>query len=287
MIRTEFENIPKEVVDAYDRTIGFLKEMMAVCNNAAWCISLDAYDELKKLPNWNRKVKGGKTVAECFKRVFKEYHEYESALVYDTKFGLFDINSFPEEARRKYGENITNRDLYDHWASVGATTYDRMRPLVTSLQNRFKIGIENIGVKKNVDIKACGLTAYNCINMAVHIYNQTIDVAAKAIGASVSQLGKSFSMFSLANVLKLWGDALDAAFTDVSFKKFTDFDKKNAQVLLNQIGESWSKGDQIFGDMKRTIIETGSDVFKTKGFLLKEADKMQNNLEKWEEYIHK
>ena len=283
MAKDKFKDIPQNVRDAYNDTIGYFKEVMAICNNAAWCISLDAYDELKKLPNWKKKVKGGKTVAECFKRVFKEFHNYESGLVYDTKYGLFDINSFPDEAKRKYGDHVTNRDLYDQWASIGATTYDRMRPLVTALQNKFRIGLEHVGYKKNVEIIAWALTTYNCIKAAVDIYAATVRAAAIACRLSEDKLYMAFKMFSLEDVMKLWGDACDAAFPGVSVKKFSDFDKRNMSMTLEQIGRSWSEGSQIFGDMKRNIIQTGGDIFRTKGFVLKEADKIQENLDDWKE----
>lgn len=285
--KNKFENIPDGVLKAYNDTIGFVKEMMGICNNAAWCISLDAYDELKKLPNWKSQVKGGWTVAECFKRVFDEYHRYERRLIYDTKYGLFDVKNFPEEARRKYRDNVTNRDYYDHWASLGATTYYRMRPLVTSLQNKFRLALEHQGIKKDVDIKAWGMTAYNCINMAVYIYGETIKVAADIFHINPSRLATAFDMFSLRNVLKLWGDACDAAFPDASFTKFSELDQKNVYIGLTQIGESWSEGKQIFGDMKRTTIETGEDVFRTKGFMLKEAEKIQEHLDDWEKENNK
>ena len=280
--KKRFENVPEKVLEVYNDTVGFVKEMMGICNNAAWLISLDAYDELKKLHNWKSKVKGGRTVAEGFKRVFDEYHRYERALIYDTKYGLFDVKNFTEDARRKYGEHVTNRDCYDYWASTGATTYARMRPLVTSLQNKFRLSLEHAGINKETDIKAWGLTAYNCINMAVSIYGETVRVASDMLRINPSKLSVAFGMFSLHNILKLWGDACEAAFPDASFAKFSELDKKNVYIGLTYIGESWSEGKQIFGDMKRTTIETGEDVFRTKGFVLKEAEKIQELLDDWE-----
>ena len=280
--KNRFENVPEKVLEVYNDTVGFVKEMMGICNNAAWLISLDAYDELKKLHNWKSKVKGGRTVAEGFKRVFDEYHRYERALIYDTKYGLFDVNNFTEDARRKYGEHVTNRDCYDYWASTGATTYARMRPLVTSLQNKFRLSLEHAGINKETDIKAWGLTAYNCINMAVSIYGETVRVASDMLRINPSKLSIAFGMFSLQNVMKLWGDACEDAFPDASFAKFSELDKKNVYIGLTQIGESWSEGKQIFGDMKRATIETGEDVFRTKGFMLKEAEKIQENIDDWE-----
>lgn len=285
--KKRFENVPEKVLEVYNDTVGFVKEMMGICNNAAWCISLDAYDELKKLHNWKSRVKGGRTVAGCFARAIKEYHEYESRLIYDTKYGLFDVKNFPEDARRKYGEHVTNRDCYDYWASMGATTYDRMRPLVTSLQNKFRLALEHQGIKKETEIKAWGLTAYNCINMAVYIYGETVKVAADMLRINPSKLTAAFDMFSLQNVMKLWGDACEAAFPDASFAKFSELDKKNVYIGLTQIGESWSEGKQIFGDMKRTTIETGEDVFRTKGSMLKEAEKIQEHLDDWEKENNK
>lgn len=280
--KKRFENVPEKVLEVYNDTVGFVKEMMGICNNAAWYISLDAYDELKGLRNWKSKVKGGSTVAECFKRVFDEYHRYELGLIYDTKYGLFDIQSFPDDAKRKYGDRVTNRECYDYWASMGAITYARMRPLVTSLQNKFRLALEHLDIKKDVEIKAWGLTAYNCINVAVYIYGETVRVAAEKLRVSSSKLSVAFNMFSLQNVMKLWGDACELAFPDASFAKFSELDKKNIYVGLTQIGESWSDGKQIFGDMKRNAIETGEDVFRTKGFILKEAEKIQEHLDDWE-----
>lgn len=248
---------------------GLMKELMGVANNAAWFVCLDAYDKLKTLKNWRQQVKGGHTVAQNFKRVFDEFHTYERRLIYDNDFGFFDLKNFPEATKRMYGD-VSNRDYYDFWASIGGSTYQRTKPLVSSLWNKYRLALIHNKIKDELaDIIAWGMTACACLNAAVTIYGMSLDMISEQYTLPRKALELDFRYFNLQDVAKLWEDALKAA-SPQCFNVVPDkTDGKNIDDGLKQIMEEWTEGKGIYDDMEKTIKDCGEDVLKSQGFVKK------------------
>lgn len=258
---------------------GLMKELMGVANNAAWLVCLDAYDELKKLPNWRKRTKGGDTVAQCFRKVFKEFHSYERNLIYDTEFGFFDIKGFSENVRRMYGD-ITNREYYDFWASIGSSTYVRTRPFISSLQNKYRLALIHGGIdEETAKLIGWGMCACGCLNSAVTIYYTSLDMIHEEFGLPRNALDMDFHMFNLKDVSKLWEDAVRAASPKCFSVELSDVDDKNVNDGLKQIMSEWTEGKGIYDDMEKTIRDCGEDVMKSQGFIKKAIDEI-NDLRK-------
>lgn len=270
-----------ELYRAMASAAGLMKELMGVANNAAWFVCLDARDELRKLPNWKQRVSGGKTVEQNFKRVVSAFHAYERALIWDDEFRFFDVKDMPERTRRMYGENITNRDYYDFWASIGGSTYVRTRPLVTSLWNKYRLALVHGGTdEERAKIVAWGMCALACLNSAVLIYDMSLDMVSETFHLPKPPLESCFQKFSLKNIAKLWDDAARLAAPKEFAMPLSETDDKNIDAGIKQIMEAWTNGDDIYDDMQKTLEDCGEDVMRSQGFV-KKAIKEVQQLRQW------
>lgn len=254
---------------------GLVKEIMGVANNAAWLVALDAYDKLKQLPNWKQRVKGGHTVAQNFKRVFDAFHDYEKRLIYDQYFRYFDLSDMPEKTRRMYG-NISNREYYEFWAAIGASSYSRTRPLVTSLWNKYRVALIRSKLDdKTADIAGWGMCAEACLNSASNIYHQCLKMVNEEFELPLKALELNFYYFDLKDIAKLWDDAMQSALPKIYDTEISETDGANISDGIRQIMEAWTNGDDIYDDMEQTLEECGEDVMRTRGYIQKSIDEIR------------
>lgn len=268
----------QEVRRSIATAAGLMKELMGVANNAAWIVCLEARDHLSKLPSWNRRVTGGHAVSKVFKRVMDAFHAYERRLIYDEETRFFDLRDMPERTRRFYGD-ITNREYYDFWAATGGSTYERTRPLITSLWNKYRLALLHGGIEW-ADDAAWGLCAMSCLNSAVTIYRQSITMIHNEFNLPVRGLEDGFRNFSLYPIARMWDKALAAAIPECVKLEISDTDGKNIEAGIRQVMEAWTEGNAIYDDMEKTLRDCGEDVMRTKGFIEKSINDVQQ-LRKW------
>lgn len=259
---------------------GLMKELMGVANNAAWLVCLDAYDKLKAIPQWNRPVKGGHKVNYYFKLVFKAFKDYERRLIYDEQYRFFDLKDMPERTRKVYGD-ISNSEYYEFWASIGGSTYVRTKPLVTSLCNKYRLALIHAGIKDEDALTvAWGLTAMMCLNSAVTIYEQSLDMVSENFHLPRKSLAINFRYFSLKEIARLWSSAMEVAFPLAYHMPVSDTDGRNLEMGIRQLMEAWTDGNGIYDDMEKTLRDCGEDVMKSKGYIKKSIDEVEQ-LRKW------
>lgn len=108
-----------ELQQAVSTAAAYMKFVCGVGNNAAWLVTLDAYDQAKKHRNWEKRVKGGHTVKSLYKMVIKAHKNYERNLIYTDTNRMFHVADMSPETRKMFGD-ISDSDYFDYWASVGA-----------------------------------------------------------------------------------------------------------------------------------------------------------------------
>lgn len=135
---------------------GFVKMMCGVANNCAiqvvnMCRSHieDIRDEKSYKERPKQPHPGYKHRAKLlFRQFFQEWHTMESTLLYpsagETRF--FHVADMPEGARKKYG-TMTDAQYFEFWKGTGVLAYQKSLPLITSLQNKFRLSLERHGVK--------------------------------------------------------------------------------------------------------------------------------------------
>ena len=121
----------QELIDVLCQAAGYAKLVCGVGNNAAHMAMLDGYDHARRCKAYRHEIK------RAFKMAIDEWHTYEKHLLHEQQFRMFHVADMPEEVRRKYGD-ITDREYYDYWSATGCTAYEKTRPLLTSLQNKYR-----------------------------------------------------------------------------------------------------------------------------------------------------
>lgn len=258
----------EQLEQAVARAATLTKQFAAGPNNAAWLVALDALDRLRTLPRWNGTVKGGGTPCGKFKRASRAFREYELGLVYGTA-GFFSVKDIPDGQRRFYGR-ISDREYYDFWAATGNATYSRTLPLVTSLQNKYRLALLHGGIAEaEAAPVSWGMCAAACLNISVHVYNTALDVEADTLGIPRHLLDKCFRPFSLAGVAKLWEEAARALSPQAYGVPLSATDDGNIRVGMEQLSASWTDGNSLYDDIEATLRDCGEDVMKTQGFIKK------------------
>lgn len=246
---------------------GLMKELMGIANNAAWYACLDAHDQLKALPNWKQRVKGGKTVEENFNAARKAFKAYELRLVYDEQMRFFDVRDMPENTRRMYGERLTNREYYEFWQSTGATAYGRTRPLVTSLWNKYRLALIRNGFEKDAGTMAWGMCGCACLFSAVTVFRQAIRMIHDEYRFSERPLARMFDAFNMEPVARAWVSACESAFPKAMAAELSETDDSNIAMGIEQLQLAWTEGQNIYDDIENTLAECGDDVMRTHGFV--------------------
>ena len=107
----------------YDETVkrmassaAVVKLICGVANNAAWMVVLDAHDHAKRCRGYRHGVK------HQFKAAIQALKDYERRLLYAEENRMFHLADMSEKVRKKYGD-ISDREYYDFWASMGGAAY--------------------------------------------------------------------------------------------------------------------------------------------------------------------
>ena len=184
---------------------GFVKMMCGVANNCAiqvvnMCRSHiedirdeKSYKERPKCPHPGYKHRA----KMLFRQFFQEWHTMESSLLYpsagETRF--FHVADMPEGARKKYG-TMTDAQYFEFWKGTGALAYQKSLPLVTSLQNKFRLSLERHGVK-HAQQTAWAMTADAVLQLACETFDRSICSCHEALPylelTFVEDLWKAFS----------------------------------------------------------------------------------------------
>lgn len=114
----------KDLAQRMAKASGIVKLICGVGNNAAWLVVLDGYDHARKCKAYKHEVK------RAFKMAIEEWHHYEARLVYAKENRMFHLDDLGEKARKTFGD-ISDREYYDFWSSVGGPAYEKTRPLIT------------------------------------------------------------------------------------------------------------------------------------------------------------
>lgn len=241
-----------------------VKETLGVVNNAAWYCCLDALGVMREMPRWNRRGAGRTTPKWAFGRAVKAFREYEAELVWGGKNRFFSVEDMPPETRRLYKEDMSNREYYDFWVSMGGAAYTRSRAFVTSLQNKYRLSLVHGGMDPEEAVFASwGLCALSCLDLAVVSYRGNIRLGAEEYRLLPQMLAACFGKFSLEKVFLLWKEAVEAAFPGILSSEVPKSDERNIELGKSQLAAAWLERGNILSDMRRSLEDCGEDVIKS------------------------
>lgn len=246
----------EETVKRMGNAAAVVKLITGVANNAAWRCAQEAYDRVRRSPNYRQDVR------RKFRECFRALHLYERQLIYATDNRMFHLADMSERVRKKYG-NITDREFYDFWANTGGEAYTRTMPLITSLQNKYKLSLEREGVRDAYNV-AWVMTAMAALQLAVNMYERAIDECVNGYQLPRKMLETVFSQFSLAHIARMWRDALCAFSPDSEHVSPSSLDERNIEMGLTQLCEAWADPTMLYNATMDTVAEF-QEIFRTKG----------------------
>ncbi len=250
----------EEICKRMGNAAAVVKLICGVANNAAWLTVLHAHDHARRCPNYRQDVK------RKFKAALQALRDYERTLLHTDENRMFHLADMSERVRKKYGP-ITDREFYEFWTGTGAATYERTKPLLTSLQNKYKLSLEREHIPEAYNV-AWVMVGMATLELAVHMYDKAIDECETGYQLPRKTLNQVFGQFSLARPSKLWRDALIALSPNSDTIEPSDLDKRNIEMGLTQLTEAWIDPTTLYNSTMDTVAEY-SEVFRTKGEMKK------------------
>ena len=232
--------------------------MKLVCglgNNAAHMAMLDGYDHARKCRAYRHEVK------KAFKLAIDEWHVYEKRLLHEQMYRMFHVPDMPEQVRRKYGD-ITDREYYDFWTGTGCTAYEKTRPLLTSLQNKYRKSLVHHGYE-DAEHVAWVMVVMACMELACAMYQRVIDDCPGYYHIPVKAAKVAFGNFSLQSVRDKWNRALTLLIGGREHPLDKD-EERDIALGLEQLTDAWLDSSLHFQSAMDTA-EEYVEVFRTKG----------------------
>lgn len=246
----------EETIKRVAKAASVIKLVCGVGNNAAWMVALTGYDHAKQCSRYGHGVK------RKFRRCIEMFHEYERRLIYTSENRMFHLADMSQEVRKKYGD-ISDRQYYDFWASIGAVAYSKTLPLLTSLWNKYRLSLLSHGVK-DADHVAWVMTAMASLELASHLYKQSLQGCVDGYQLPKKMMEYIFSQFSLAHINAMWRSAMDELAPDTVGFDLSSLEERNIAHGLDQLMEAWTDPSLMYASTLDTV-EDFSEIFRTKG----------------------
>lgn len=245
-----------ETVRKMASAAGVVKLICGVANNAAWLVVLDGYDQARRCQRYRHEVK------RAFKMAIEAWHDYERRLIHAKECRMFNLADMDEKTRKTYGD-ITDRQYYEFWASVGGPAYQKTRPLITSLWNKHRLSLLNHHVK-DADKVAWVITAMAALELAEQLYEKAIHECIDGYGLPERMVRGVFGQFSLKTVSERWRKALMLLAPETEFE-LEPTEKRNIEMGLTQLCEAWLDPTLLYNSTMESV-EDYDEIFRTRGY---------------------
>lgn len=269
-----------EVERAIALSSGVVKVVTGVGNSAAHLIMLNSLAELKKTKLYRHQAK------RAFKLALEEMEKYRRDLLHPTTgvryFHLADLT--PKE-RARYAPDATDADYFAFWENGGAVAYERTKPFITSLWNKYRLSLVAHDIP-NENALAWVMTAAAALRAAISLYHLAIDDCCQGHGLPKALLEYFFHPFDLSNVSQRWERALSICEPLTDTYELTEVEDRNIMNGVNQLREIWINPDNIFGSTIESI-QDYDEIFSTHGNQKRAAQGMAEVLSGVKEELRK
>lgn len=235
---------------------GVMKLVCGVGNNAAWYVVLHARSQLRTHRLYKHQVR------QAFNAAMEKFHEYERNLIYAKEHRMFHLADMAPETRKRYAD-ITDRQYYEFWAGCGSAAFGKTMPLITSLQNKYRLIMLNHGIRES-HLAAWALTAQAALDLAVSMYESAIKQVCEYPGMRERAVRVVFNQFSLKPVQEAWEKAIDLLDPKCLIVEPTTLESKNLENGLTQLAEGWTNIAAVFRSVQKSA-EDYQEVFRTIG----------------------
>ena len=256
----------EEIVRAVGNAASIFKLVCGVGNNAAWVVMMEGYDHARRCKSFRRSLPGGHTVGWYFRRAVNDFNQYERHLLTTQTNRMFHVADMSNDVRRKYG-NIRDAEYYEFWKGVGGVAYDKTKPLITSLVNKYRVSLVQHDVR-DAEHVAWVMTAQAALDLAGAMYESAMKECEKGMELHRKVLDEVFSQFSLKTISKDWMRALILLAPETDPIKLSDVEERNIDLGLQQLMEAWLDPDLLYSSASGAV-DDFKEIFATKGFVKK------------------
>ena len=248
---------------------GFVKAYVGIVNNAAWLVCLQALDHVKKHRNYRFAVK------KAYQQAVTEYHAYESRLVYAKTNRFFHVGDLAPETRARFRPDVTDREYYDFWVSIGAEAYEKTLPLVTSLWNKYRVSLVGHDIQQP-DITAWALTGTAALSLADKTFESMLCTLQDDYDLPKELSRQVFADFSMKKVHDAWYRACLMTDPKSSAYKLNSTEERNIIMGLDQLKDAWLNSMLLSESVRETVAEY-DEIFRTKGVQKKVLKNMMDD----------
>lgn len=253
---------------------GFVKMMCGVANNCAIGIVNECRSKIADIrdgddckdrprqphPGYKHRAK------KLFTQFFQEWHAMETNLLYppkgETRF--FHVADMPAESLKRYG-SMTDAEYFGFWKGTGALAIVKSRPLVTSLQNKFRLSLEHHGVR-NAQQTAWAMTGDAVLQLAVETWERTMRSCQEALPMlELSFVERLWHAFSPKHPAETWRKAMLLMAPECDGYKLDAVEERNIALGLEQLRDLWVSSDLPFDATIQAVDDYNDDIFRTRG----------------------
>ena len=219
---TDVSQLEEEIVG----TTSAVKFIMGVAFALVYFTMLDSIDKIKTA-SWYARNK------RLFKAARKAMDDYEKNLLYATSNRFFCVKDMDDELRAKYSATLTDKQYFWYWKDMGASSYDRFRPFLLSLQNKYRLALQEYGIKEANEVSWAIMTEF-ALEEADDMYKDgVLATMSKKIGVPEKILEPIYRSFRFNNVHKAWQRALRAILPNVADIGEYVLSKRNVQLGID------------------------------------------------------
>lgn len=272
-------NLDKQQLErAVAMSCGIVKLVCGVGNSAAHLVMLNAHDKIKQHPAYKQRVK------KAYREAMSEMDAYRRGLMHPTGVRFFHLNDLPAESRKKFAADATDAEYFAFWEASGAQAYERTKPFITSLWNKYRVSLVRHDTP-HADLLAHAMTAAAALNGAQDLYRRAID-DCMYYGLTREFLEMLFSPFSLKRVCKAWERALFMTEPHTDTYDLDEIEERNIAMGLNQLRDEWINPEHLYGSTIANIEDYG-EIFASKGQQKKSIRNMKELLQETNEELRK
>ena len=268
----------KQAERAVYMSCGIIKLVCGVGNSAAHLVMLNAHDKIKQHPAYKQRVK------KAYKEAMAEMDAYRRGLRHPTGIRFFHLDDLPADSRKKFAADATDADYFAFWEASGAQAYERTKPYITSLCNKYRISLVKHHTP-HAELLAHAMTAAAALNGAHDLYRRAID-DCMYYGLTREALEAIFSPFSIKRVCKAWERALDMTEPMTDTYDLDEIEARNITKGLNQLRDEWINPEHLYGSTIANIEDYG-EIFSSKGMQKKSIRTMKELLHETNEEMER
>lgn len=252
---------------------GFVKIMCGVANNCAIGIVNECRSKIADIrdgddckdrprqphPGYKHRAK------KLFTQFFQEWHAMETNLLYpsagETRF--FHVADMTAESLKRYG-SMTDAEYFGFWKGTGALAIVKSRPLVTSLQNKFRLSLEHHGVR-NAQQTAWAMVGDAVLQLAVETWERTMRSCQEALPMlDLPFVERLWQPFSPKRPAETWRKAMLLMAPECDGYKLDAVEERNIALGLEQLRDLWVSSDLPFDATIRAVEDYDEDIFRTR-----------------------